>query len=76
MGRYDTRLLGIDQPGLSAHAREDPSYSAVEAPFIEMFNHYVRAELNYKSDVPYHILDFKVNHSAHRCRLLLQLSRR
>ncbi|MGH9351823.1 MAG: S10 family peptidase, partial [Terriglobia bacterium] len=61
LGRYDTRLLGIDRPGISAQANEDPSYSAVEAPFTEAFNNYVRAELNYKTDVPYHILDFNVN---------------
>lgn len=61
LGRYDTRLLGIDRPGLSAQANEDPSYSAVQAPFTEAFNNYVRTELNYKSDVPYHILDFNVN---------------
>lgn len=61
IGRYDTRITGIDQPGLSARAREDPSYSAVQAPFTEAFNDYVRRELNYKTDVPYHILDFNVN---------------
>ncbi|MGH9400840.1 MAG: S10 family peptidase [Terriglobia bacterium] len=61
LGRYDTRLLGIDRPGLSAQASEDPSYSAVQAPFTEMFNNYIRTELNYKTDTPYHILDFDVN---------------
>jgi carboxypeptidase C (cathepsin A) len=61
MGRYDTRLLGIDRPGVSAQAGEDPSYSAVQAPFTQMFNDYIRTELNYKSDAPYHILDFAVN---------------
>lgn len=61
LGRYDTRLVGIDRPGLSAQANEDPSYSAVQAPFTEAFNNYVRTELDYKTDVPYHILDFNVN---------------
>ncbi|MDE3181772.1 MAG: peptidase S10 [Acidobacteriota bacterium] len=61
LGRYDTRLLGIDEPGLSAHARVDPSYSAVNPPFTEMFNNYVRSELNYKTDAPYRILSFAVN---------------
>lgn len=61
LGRYDTRMTGPDAPGLSAHARVDPSYSAVNAPFTEMFNNYVRTELNYKTDVPYRILSFEIN---------------
>ncbi|MGH9397587.1 MAG: S10 family peptidase [Terriglobia bacterium] len=60
-GRYDTRILGIDEAGVSAQARIDPSYSAVNPPFTEMFNNYVRSELNYKTDVPYRILSFDVN---------------
>ncbi|MGH9437527.1 MAG: S10 family peptidase [Terriglobia bacterium] len=60
-GRYDTRILGIDVPGVSAHAQVDPSYSAVNPPFTEAFNNYIRSELNYKTDVPYRILSFDVN---------------
>lgn len=61
IGRYDARLTGVDQPGLSAQARIDPSDIAVNAPFTEAFNNYVRTELNYKTDVPYHILSGEVN---------------
>src|SRR5262249_40341686 len=34
----------------------DPSLAAVRAPYTSTFNHYVRAELGYKSDAPYYIL--------------------
>lgn len=61
IGRYDARLTGIDQPGLSAQARVDPSDTAVNAPFTEAFNNYVRTELNYQTDIPYHILSGDVN---------------
>ncbi|MGH9407759.1 MAG: S10 family peptidase [Terriglobia bacterium] len=61
VGRYDARLTGIDRPGVSAQAGVDPSDTAVNAPFTEAFNNYVRSELNYKTDVPYHILDYNVN---------------
>lgn len=29
-------------------------------PYSSAFNHYIRAELNYESDLPYEILNFKV----------------
>lgn len=56
LGRYDSRLKGIDESGVSAFPDYDPSYAAVAPPFTTLFNQYVRADLGYQSDAPYHVL--------------------
>lgn len=70
IGRYDSRYKGIENRGPSADGvpSNDPSYDAVHAAYTTTFNHYVRDELGYKSDVTYNILgggvgrwDFQTN---------------
>jgi carboxypeptidase C (cathepsin A) len=61
VGRYDSRLLGIDLDPTSAAPDYDPSYSSVYAPFTAAWNQYVHAELKWESDVPYEILTGRVH---------------
>lgn len=58
IGRYDSRYRGIENRGPSADGvpSNDPSYDAVHAAYTTTFNHYVRDELKYKSDLTYNIL--------------------
>ncbi len=58
IGRFDARYEGIENltPSDSGGPSFDPSLAAVLAPYTSTFNHYIRAELSYKSDMPYYIL--------------------
>lgn len=56
VGRLDSRLTGPGPRNLSATYEFDPSMSAIRPPYTAAFNHYVRAELGYESDVEYYIL--------------------
>jgi carboxypeptidase C (cathepsin A) len=49
VGRFDSRYRGVAE-GF------DPSEAAVRPAFTATFNQYVRTELGYKTDTPYHIL--------------------
>lgn len=60
VGRFDSRLTGIDRDTVGEHPDYDPSYANVAGPYTAAFNHYIRAELNFESDLPYHILNFQV----------------
>ncbi len=60
VGRYDSRLEGIDLDAVGEHPEYDPSYAAVLGAFTSVFNSYVRGELNYDTDLPYEILTSKV----------------
>ncbi len=61
VGRYDSRLEGIDLDPTGAAPEYDPSYSSVYAPFTAAWNQYVRAELKWESDLPYEILTGRVH---------------
>jgi carboxypeptidase C (cathepsin A) len=61
VGRLDSRFKGFDSLGVSERPDFDPSMAAIRPPYTAMFNHYVRNELGYKSDVPYHILGGGIN---------------
>ncbi len=61
VGRYDSRLEGIDLDPTSAYPDYDPSYASVYAPFTASWNQYVRAELKWESDMPYEILTGRVH---------------
>jgi carboxypeptidase C (cathepsin A) len=61
VGRLDSRFKGLDSLGVSERPDFDPSMAAIRPPYTAMFNHYVRNELGYKSDVPYHILGGGIN---------------
>jgi len=61
LGRYDSRILGIDYDNAGESYDYDPSYDrTVHGAFTAAFNDYVRRNLNYKSDLPYEILTGKV----------------
>jgi carboxypeptidase C (cathepsin A) len=56
VGRLDSRFKGIDESAASETPDFDPSLAAIRPPYTAAFNHYVRTELNYKSDLHYYIL--------------------
>ena len=56
VGRLDSRLTGWDARAIGDHYEFDPSMATIRPPYTAAFNHYVRAELGYKTDAPYYIL--------------------
>ena len=60
VGRLDGRFAGWDKDRVSEHLDRDPSYTAIHGPYSAAFNHYVREDLGYQSDLPYEILTDKV----------------
>jgi carboxypeptidase C (cathepsin A) len=56
IGRFDARYKGYVRDRLAGGMEYDPTLEAVAGVFASTFNDYVRAELNYKSDLPYEIL--------------------
>ncbi len=60
VGRYDSRLVGIDLDAVGERPEYDPSYAAVQGAFTATVNSYLRTELGYQSDLPYEILTSKV----------------
>lgn len=56
VGRLDSRFKGIDRDAAGEQFEHDPSMSAILGPYAAAFNHYVRSELNYESDLPYETL--------------------
>ncbi len=55
VGRLDGRFTGPDPNGLLDTPFYDPTQSAIVPPYTSVFNNYVRSELGYQSDMPYHI---------------------
>jgi len=60
VGRIDGRFTGWDTDYGRETWSSDPSMSAIIGPYTAALNHYVRAELGYKSDLPYEILTDRV----------------
>lgn len=60
VGRFDSRLTGLDRDNAGEGIEYDPSYANVLGPYTAAFNHYIRAELKFESDQPYHILNMGV----------------
>jgi carboxypeptidase C (cathepsin A) len=56
VGRFDSRYKGFIRDRLSEAMEYDPSGEAVFSAYASTFNHYVRTELKYESDLPYEIL--------------------
>jgi len=56
VGRLDSRFKGIDASGVSEGPDFDPSMSAIRPPYTATFNDYVRKQLGYETELPYHIL--------------------
>jgi len=55
-GRLDGRFVGYEANDGGEMPSHDPSNVAINGPYSAALNHYVRAELGYKSDLPYAIL--------------------
>jgi carboxypeptidase C (cathepsin A) len=60
IGRYDSRLEGVDLDAAGERPEYDPSYAAVQGAFTAAFNEYIRTELNWQTDMPYEVLTAKV----------------
>src|SRR5262249_10883361 len=60
VGRFDSRLGGKDRDEVGERPDYDPSYAAVQGPYTEALNAYVRGELRYQNDLPYEILTGRV----------------
>ena len=56
VGRFDARYKGYVRDRLSGNMEYDPTTEAVAGVFGSTFNQYIRAVLNYKSDLPYEML--------------------
>jgi carboxypeptidase C (cathepsin A) len=61
LGRYDSRLEGLDVDAAGDRPGYDPSYASVQGVYTATFNDYVRRELKYETDLSYEILTDKVN---------------
>jgi carboxypeptidase C (cathepsin A) len=57
VGRLDSRFTGIDRDAAGESFETDPSYTNILGPYTAAFNHYVRGELNFETDLPYEILN-------------------
>jgi carboxypeptidase C (cathepsin A) len=60
VGRIDGRFTGWDTDYGRERWSSDPSIDAITGPYTAAFNHYVRAELGYSSDLPYEVLTGRV----------------
>ena len=60
VGRYDSRLKGMDANAAGDRPEYDPSYASVQGAYTAMFNDYARTQLKYESDAPYQVLTDKV----------------
>ncbi|MCR3722521.1 MULTISPECIES: S10 family peptidase [Prauserella salsuginis group] len=60
-GRMDGRFTTWEPDGGREHMSDDASVSRIIGAYSAAFNHYVRAELEYGSDLPYEILSTDVN---------------
>lgn len=56
VGRLDARFTGIDRDAVGESFEFDPSYAAIQGTYSGAFNHYVRAELEFESDLLYEVL--------------------
>jgi len=60
IGRLDGRFVGYEPDDAGEKPSHDPSNVAIHGPYAAAFNHYVRNELGYESDLPYEILTDRV----------------
>jgi carboxypeptidase C (cathepsin A) len=60
IGRLDSRFTGIDRDAAGAEHEHDPSLSGIVGPYTATLNHYLRADLQFESDLSYEILTEKV----------------
>ncbi len=60
VGRFDSRLIGIDLDAVGESPDYDPSLTDVEGPYSATLNNYLRSELKYETETPYRILTNRV----------------
>jgi carboxypeptidase C (cathepsin A) len=60
IGRLDGRFTGHEPDDGGERPSHDPSEVAIRGPYAAALNHYVRAELGYRSDLPYEVLTDRV----------------
>lgn len=60
VGRFDSRLKSTDYDADREMPNFDASYAAVQGPYSQVLNQYLRSELKYETDVPYKILTGEV----------------
>lgn len=60
VGRLDSRFKGIDRDRAGENFEFDPSHAAISGAYSAAFNHYVRNELGFESDLPYNIINMRV----------------
>jgi carboxypeptidase C (cathepsin A) len=60
VGRLDGRFTGWEADYGKEEMRNDPSLDAIAGPYAAALNHYVRGELEYRSDLPYELLTERV----------------
>ena len=61
VGRLDSRFTGRDYNDVGVTPEFDPSNDGtISGPYSAAINHYVRAELKFKNDLPYEILGGRV----------------
>lgn len=61
VGRFDSRIIGVDGDDTRENFESDPSFDIVHGVYSAGLNQFVRADLEYESDLPYEILSFKVH---------------
>lgn len=61
VGRLDGRFSGAPADKNAAEIADDVSYRGFQGPYTAAVNHYLRTDLNYRSDLPYEILTDRVH---------------
>lgn len=61
VGRLDARFTGPAANGYAENMDADPSYDAIVGPYAAAWNHYVRDELGYESDLHYEQITSRVH---------------
>lgn len=61
VGRLDGRFTGPAASAIAEQLDADPSMDAIAGPYAAAFNHYVRAELGYESDLAYEQITSRVH---------------
>ncbi|MDZ7684546.1 MAG: hypothetical protein U5O39_05695 [Gammaproteobacteria bacterium] len=60
VGRFDSRITGVDETMPARFSSANPSFDIVHGVYSACLNDFVRGDLAFESDLPYEILSFKV----------------
>nr|WP_245963481.1 peptidase S10 [Terracoccus luteus] len=61
VGRLDGRFTGPAASAIAENMDADPSMDAITGPYATAWNHYVRAELGYETDLHYELISPRVH---------------